>query len=257
MIDHGNTPERMGHKSRYFAGPQQMRMTQRHSSAFSLIELLVVIAIIAILAAILLPVLARAKSNSSKATCLSNLRQIGTSFPLWLADNQDRYPDDRSLKVSMGYMPWTSWPPYDVRGGWAGIALSNYIVNPKVWTCPAIMTPALSTDVQCSQVYQTNPVLSVTYWLWRFDQTNDPVSLIVFWGKTPDQAFLDLKNSANSTVGYITGVSDVEMAVDPYFPSTIATVQPDLSGCTPHRGGRMRVFMDGHAAFERYPGLQR
>ena len=38
-----------------------------------------------------------------------------------LADNQDRYPDDRSLKVSLGYMPWTSWPPYDVRGGWAGL----------------------------------------------------------------------------------------------------------------------------------------
>ena len=237
--------------------PQQMQTTQRQSSAFTLIELLVVIAIIAILAAILLPVLGRAKTNSYKATCLSNLRQIGTAFPLLLADNQDRYPDDRALKVSLGYMPWTSWPPYDVRGGWAALALSNYVVNPRVWTCPAIQTPPLLTDVQCSQVYQTNPVLAVTYWLWRFDQTNAPVSLICFWGKTPDQAFIDLKNSNNSTVGYVTGVSDVEMAVDPYFPSTIATVQPDLSGCTPHRGGRMRVFMDGHAAYERYPGLLR
>src|SRR5215469_5263723 len=119
-------------------------MTRRKTTAFTLIELLVVIAIIAILAAILLPVLSRAKTSSYKATCLSNLRQIGTAFPLLLADNQDRYPDDRSLKVSLGYMPWTSWPPYDVRGGWAALALSNYVTNPRVWTCPAISTPPLS-----------------------------------------------------------------------------------------------------------------
>lgn len=231
-------------------------MTRRKSSAFTLIELLVVIAIIAILAAILLPVLATAKRNSYKAACLSNLRQIGTAFPLWLGDNQERFPDDRPLKVSLGYMPWSTWPPYDVRGGWAGLALSNYIANSRVWDCPAMLTPPLSTAVQCSQVYTTNPVSTVTYWLWRFDQTNDPVTLIDFWGKTAEKAVYDLENSGNSTVGIISGVSDVEIAVDPYFPRAIPTVAPNLSGLTPHHGGRMRVFLDGHADFERYPGLQ-
>jgi prepilin-type N-terminal cleavage/methylation domain-containing protein len=224
--------------------------------AFTLIELLVVIAIIAILAAILLPVLGRAKTSSYKAACLSNLRQIGDGFSLLLSDNQDRFPDDRGLKVSLGYMPWTSWPPYDVRGGWAGIALSDFIGNPKVWSCPAISSPPLSTAVQCVQVYQTNPVAQVTYWLWRFDQTNYPVSAIVFWGKTVTQAVQDLEQTNNSTVGPVNSISDVEMAVDPYFPSTIATVQPNLSGLTPHHRGRMRLFLDYHADFERYPGLQ-
>ena len=221
-----------------------------------MIELLLVIAIIAILAAILLPVLASAKAKSYKAACLSNLRQIGTAFSLYLSDSQDRFPDDRSLKVSLGYMPWTSWPPYDVRGGWAGLAFSNYIGNSQVWCCPAISSPPLSTAVQCSQVYQTNPVSEVTYWLWRFDQTNDLVSSICFWGKTASQAVKDLEQANNSTVGFVGGISDVELAVDPYFPDTIATVQPNLLGKTPHHGGRMRVFLDYHADFERYSSLQ-
>lgn len=57
--------------------------------AFTLIELLVVIAIIAILAAILFPVFAQAKAAAKQAVGLSNMKQIGTSMALYLADNDD------------------------------------------------------------------------------------------------------------------------------------------------------------------------
>lgn len=61
-------------------------MIRGRKGAFTLIELLVVIAIIAILAAILFPVFAQAREAARKATCISNLQQIGLAQQMYLQD---------------------------------------------------------------------------------------------------------------------------------------------------------------------------
>lgn len=69
-----------------------MNAQRRNPSAFTLIELLVVIAIIAILAALLLPVLSKAKARATGIQCLSNLKQLQFGWQMYAGDNHECIP---------------------------------------------------------------------------------------------------------------------------------------------------------------------
>ena len=93
----------------------QNRQTQ---VGFTLIELLVVIAIIAILAAILFPVFAQARAKARSISCLSNTRQLGTAYAMYVQDFDEISPNARG-------------------GGWEWYTeLQPYIKNINLLYCP-------------------------------------------------------------------------------------------------------------------------
>lgn len=115
---------------------------------FTLIELLVVIAIIAILAAILFPVFAQAKKAAKKTQALSNMKNIGTSMQIYLADNDDTF--------MMGYyynVPLTAaqgstispTTPGDASGihSYSGL-LQPYIKNTDIFVDPSDPTGGIA-----------------------------------------------------------------------------------------------------------------
>ncbi len=120
----------------------------RHSSSlrparrgFTLIELLVVIAIIAILAAILFPVFAQARESARKASCSSNLKQIGLAFQMYAGEYEETFPWGASNATT----PTSTWydlvEPY-VKVGASGFGFTGGVQRP-FYICPTFSNNAV------------------------------------------------------------------------------------------------------------------
>ncbi len=99
---------------------------------FTLIELLVVIAIIAILAAILFPVFARARENARRASCMSNLKQMGLGAMMYAQDNDETLPP---LAWSAGSYLWPNGST-NPRNTWF-LRIYPYVKSTQLFNCPS------------------------------------------------------------------------------------------------------------------------
>ncbi|MCX7872464.1 MAG: prepilin-type N-terminal cleavage/methylation domain-containing protein [Verrucomicrobiae bacterium] len=220
--------------------------------AFTLIELVVVIGVAGILVGLLLPALAKSKNAVLRSACLSNLRQQSVAWFLYLDENSERFPDRRDLKSALpgGYRPWSNWPASDPRAGWSGIVLTSYLTATTVFLCPSAKKKNFDSIPQVAQnIASGGGGIISTYWMWRFDRTNTPVPLDNFWGKNPAECIADLRIANTPNAPPPSSASEVELIVDVYFPSTIASLPENLRGRSAHAGGRNRVMLDGSVGF--------
>lgn len=107
---------------------------------FTLIELLVVIAIISILAALLFPVFAQAKAAAKQTVCMSNLKQIGTAFNLYMNDYDDVFPYAVDASDKFDPQIWSAFPDFEAQIPKMPLmsdALQPYLKSHEVFHCPS------------------------------------------------------------------------------------------------------------------------
>ncbi len=189
---------------------------------FTLIELLVVVAIIAILAAMLLPVLSRAKTKAHNIVCVNQLKQLGAATRLYAEDNDSRMPKAEILPT-MPIDPQNPMPRIcDVLGPYVGkVGGTN---SAAIFKCP---TDNLKMFDRQGSSYEWNTELNGR----RIDETRSSNVRIV-------------------RVGVVNGevVENTDEQKTLRFPPETTPLLLDYENFHPRdpKSGKNVVFMDGH-----------
>jgi prepilin-type N-terminal cleavage/methylation domain-containing protein/prepilin-type processing-associated H-X9-DG protein len=187
---------------------------QRWMRGFTLIELLVVIAIIAILAAILFPVFARARENARRASCQSNLKQVGLGIMQYTQDYDERYPL-HYVNLGGGAIRWRQ-------------IIQPYVKSTQLFKCPS------NTSALMDGAVGSFPTVSTDYHMNAKFVPDDPIAMA-----------LASINSPATRIIVTEGVSADSRAMFNNWSNTGSTTARDelFSG---HLSTANFLFADGH-----------
>ena len=240
-----------------------MQYTRQTKRAFTLIELLVVIAIISILASILFPVFARARENARRASCMSNMKQIGLGLMQYTQDYDERYPPGWHCGTNASSCPDDSLDDdpskpsgvFVVNGNSSGQGhyqtwmdfIYPYVKSTQIFICPS------NTVVEITTVTPPGPTPSYGY-SFAFNNYGNYAS-VYFGGPSSPAPIGDPHGWSPISMASVTRPSEVICITEytrPYgytmgprdFRGQAATLTNTL--VTPHLDGGNAVYADGH-----------
>jgi prepilin-type N-terminal cleavage/methylation domain-containing protein/prepilin-type processing-associated H-X9-DG protein len=204
---------------------------------FTLIELLIVITIVAILAAILMPVFARAREKARQASCASNLKQIGMALEMYRTDH-----DGLQSEISSDTNP-ARLDSCDSSYTWRA-CIMPYTKNNQIFVCPT--ASQLNGIVTDGIRGPSDPQLD-------FCSTGGYAGLETYtataWGSFPTTGSPRIHDAmVEDSSGSIAVLdnADANPRVEYYWPDVNSQPQDHLWLSTRHNGGLNCLFWDGH-----------
>jgi len=232
---------------------------RRPRRGFTLIELLVVIAIIAILAALLLPSLARAKTQAQRIACLNNLKQLQVCWHVYAVENQDHLAPNNSVSTIGSMNPMilgASWCLGITRTDANLTNIENGLLFPYNRATALYHCPADQSTIEDGGGHKLTQLRTRSYNMcqtvngWpEFDWANNR-------GMPSFKKFAQILNPSLSRLLVFLDVHEDEI-FDSHFgiPTKAYTPNPntwwDVPANRHHQGGNL-AFADGHAEHWRW-----
>lgn len=204
--------------------------SRRHARrGFTLLECIVVIAVLGILAAVLIPVVARARSAARTTHCVSNMQQLGRAFTLYAQDHGGSLPPP--VSPAGGGTPWfAALHPYAGKT-WTG----DMAELAPVFCCPAWEAlpeniPTLDNIGYSMSTHLAGPGASITR----------PVSLAAI--PNPSRAVVLIEWSGSPSIIFPVGEASPDEFAGSY------TSRFAQQGCDRHEGHANYLFAYGHVS---------
>ena len=240
----------------------KVRSTAQSSAhGFTLVELLVVIVIIAILASLLLPAMARSKSQAQQMLCLNNHRQLNLAAFIYAGDNDDYLPYNMGSEEIQRNLKTRE------RNNWANSVLNWELYRGNtntLFNTEAALGPYVSRNARVFRC-PADKVLSELQRSAGWSERSRSISMNAMVGDAGQ--FLTARGNSNNPsyhqyrkLGEFTSASEIFTFIeehpdsinDGYFLNRVSTYKWEDLPASYHNGGANLAYGDGHVEAHRW-----